>query len=100
IREILHGYWQNFWALFIAGLICGILWEFWNYWAAAKWIYLVPYPPNIKIFEMPLIGYLGFPAFALECFVMYSTLIIVLRRMKIMPYGKYADLEIVKTLNI
>ena len=26
---------------------------------------------HLKIFEMPLPGYLGFPAFALECFTMY-----------------------------
>ena len=26
---------------------------------------------QVKIFEMPLPGYLGFPAFALECFTMY-----------------------------
>jgi len=25
----------------------------------------------MKIFEMPVPGYLGFPAFALECFTMY-----------------------------
>ena len=31
----------------------------------------MPVPPDIKIFEMPLAGYLGFPAFAVECFVMY-----------------------------
>jgi hypothetical protein len=26
---------------------------------------------HIRIFEMPLPGYFGFPAFALECFTMY-----------------------------
>ena len=26
---------------------------------------------HLKIFEMPVPGYLGFPAFALECFTMY-----------------------------
>jgi hypothetical protein len=57
--------------LLAAGLICGVLWEFWNYWARTKWIYSVPVPPDIKLFEMPLAGYLGFPAFAVECFVMY-----------------------------
>ena len=57
--------------LLVAGLACGLLWEFWNYWAHTKWIYNVPVPPNIKLFEMPLAGYLGFPVFAVECFVMY-----------------------------
>lgn len=54
-----------------SGLLCGVLWEFWNYWARAKWHYTVPIMEHVKVFEMPLPGYLGFPAFALECFTMY-----------------------------
>jgi hypothetical protein len=54
-----------------SGLLCGVLWEFWNYWARAKWHYTVPIMEDLKIFEMPVPGYLGFPAFALECFTMY-----------------------------
>ena len=57
--------------LLVAGLICGGLWEFWNYWARAKWIYTVPIFGNVKMFEMPVLGYFGFPPFALECFAMY-----------------------------
>jgi len=54
-----------------AGVICGVIWEFWNYWSRARWVYSVPILPEIKLFEMPVLGYLGFPAFALECFTMY-----------------------------
>jgi hypothetical protein len=57
--------------LMLSGFLCGVLWEFWNYWAGAKWFYTVPIMENLKIFEMPVPGYLGFPAFALECFTMY-----------------------------
>jgi hypothetical protein len=57
--------------LLVSGLICGVVWECWNYWAHTKWIYTVPVPPHVKIFEMPIAGYLGFPAFAVECFTMY-----------------------------
>jgi hypothetical protein len=57
--------------LLAAGLVCGVVWEFWNYWAGTKWFYNVPILPNIRIFEMPILGYGGFPAFALECFAMY-----------------------------
>ena len=57
--------------LLVAGVICGGLWEFWNFWARAKWIYTVPVFGDIKIFEMPILGYFGFPPFALECFTMY-----------------------------
>jgi hypothetical protein len=59
--------------LLLGGLACGLVWECWNYWAHTKWIYSVPVPPDIKLFEMPLMGYLGFSAFAVECFVMYVT---------------------------
>ncbi len=56
----------------LAGIVCGLLWEFWNYWALAKWRYVgVPVFPSVRLFEMPLAGYLGFPPFALEVFAMY-----------------------------
>src|SRR5205085_2002075 len=57
--------------LALSGLLCGGLWELWNFWAGAKWHYTVPIMQQWKIFEMPLPGYLGFPPFALECFTMY-----------------------------
>jgi hypothetical protein len=57
--------------LLAAGFICGFLWEFWNYWGGAKWIYNVPILPHVKIFEMPILGFGGFPPFAVECFAMY-----------------------------
>ena len=61
-------------ALLIAGAICGVLWEFWNYWATTRWTYTVPYLGHLKVFEMPVLGYLGFPPFALECYAMYHWL--------------------------
>jgi len=63
----------RFYSLLIAGWVCGWLWEFWNYWAAAKWHYIFPLAQQWKIFEMPAPGYLGFLPFALECFAMYVT---------------------------
>jgi hypothetical protein len=61
-------------ALLAGGLVCGVLWEFWNYWATTRWTYTVPYIPHVKLFEMPVLGYLGFPPFALECYAMYNFL--------------------------
>lgn len=72
LRELEKGSLQKLLSLFLAGLICGILWEFWNYWAKAKWVYTVPYLNRPKIFEMPLYGFLGFLPFAAECFVMWQ----------------------------
>ena len=69
--------------LTFSGFLCGVLWEFWNFWSRSKWHYTVPIMERLKIFEMPLPGYLGFPAFALECFTMY-----VLVRRLVSPGGR------------
>jgi hypothetical protein len=61
-------------ALLAAGAVCGLLWEFWNYWATTRWTYTVPYLGDVKIFEMPVLGYLGFLPFALECDALYQWL--------------------------
>ncbi len=71
LRAFEQGSLQKLLSLFAAGLICGVLWEFWNYWAGTKWVYTVPYFNEPKIFEMPLYGFLGFLAFAVECYVMW-----------------------------
>lgn len=59
-------------SLFVAGYICGFLWEFWNYWAITKWYYTVPFLDSIKIFEIPVFGFLAYGPFALELYVMYN----------------------------
>jgi hypothetical protein len=71
IGDLQQGSCRRLFSLLSAGGICGILWEFWNYWALSKWTYTVPYLGSVKIFEMPVLGYLGFPPFAVECWVMY-----------------------------
>jgi len=61
--------------LLLAGGMAGLLWEFFNFWARAKWIYTVPYFDQLKLFEMPLAGFIGFPPFAVECAVIYRLLV-------------------------
>ena len=70
-RDLRNGDYGRLINLLVGGFICGGLWEFWNFWARAKWIYTVPILGHIKIFEMPVLGYFGFPPFALECLTMY-----------------------------
>jgi hypothetical protein len=71
IGDLEQGNYQRLFALLTSGGLCGVLWEFWNFWALSKWTYTVPYLGSAKIFEMPVHGYLGFPPFAVECWVMY-----------------------------
>jgi len=61
----------RFFSFLVSGWVCGWLWEFWNFWAAAKWHYTFPIMQGSKIFEMPAAGFAGFPPFAVECLVMY-----------------------------
>ena len=65
---------RPFLRLLLAGLVCGGLWEFWNFWAYTKWVYTVPLFEGLKWFEMPPLGFLGFPPFALECYVFINFL--------------------------
>jgi hypothetical protein len=71
IGGLAEGMPRRLYGFLFAGWICGCLWEFWNYWATAKWLYTFPMFQRWKIFEMPAPGFLGFLPFALECFVMY-----------------------------
>ena len=61
--------------LLIAGMICGLFWETANSLAGGRWIYTVPGMPTGKLFEMPVLGFLGFPPFALACFSMARALV-------------------------
>lgn len=56
----------------VAGFICGGLWECWNFWAGAKWYYSIPFVDVLHLFEMPVLGFLGFPIFAVACDVVVS----------------------------
>ena len=58
-------------SLLLAGLIMGFFWEFWNYWAIPRWTYDIPFVGFFKIFEMPILGYLGYFLFAFELYSMY-----------------------------
>lgn len=72
IQAWLDGERREHLCLAAAGLGCGLWWEAWNYPTTAKWVYTLPVLNFGKVFEMPVLGYLGFAPFALECAVMYN----------------------------
>lgn len=75
LRDLECGWHGRALAACAGGLTCGFLWEFWNYWALAKWVYDLPFlgvTQHYKYFEMPLVGLLGFIPFGLECWVMWQ----------------------------
>jgi hypothetical protein len=54
-------------ALLAAALPVGLCWEALNYGCERGWVYTVPHFESMKLFEMPLPGYLGYLPFLLEC---------------------------------
>jgi hypothetical protein len=56
-----------------AGLGTGILWELWNWGAVPHWDYRIPYLSFLPVFEMPVVGYLGYPPFALAADAFWRT---------------------------
>ncbi len=85
------GRWGRTLALLGAGATCGLLWEFWNYWAASKWTYDLAFLGPLegyRYFEMPLLGFLGFPVFALECWVMFQTVTWLCEKLRLVSLEK------------
>ncbi len=82
ISEWLRRDFRRTYCLLASGALCGFLWELWNYGAGSKWVYTVPFVGEVKLFEMPVLGFFGFPPFALECFAMTETFCIIKRKLK------------------
>jgi hypothetical protein len=74
LADTARGDWRPVAALAVGVVICGLFWELWNYWSFPKWIYDVPFVGFARVFEMPILGYGGYPPFALELFALYHFL--------------------------
>jgi hypothetical protein len=86
LSETAHGDWRKVIALWTGSLICGFFWELWNYYAWPKWVYHLPFAEFWYVFEMPLLGYLGYLPFSLELYCLYQLLAGVLRSRKMQNY--------------
>lgn len=67
LQKLEQGEWQAIALPSLAGLVCGFFWEMWNHYSYPKWEYCIPYVQRFEIFEMPLVGYLGYLPFGLQC---------------------------------
>lgn len=80
------GRWGRMVALMAGGLTCGLLWEFWNYFAAAKWTYNLPFLGSLegcRYFEMPLAGLPGFLPFGIATWDAFQLVVTILRKVGI-----------------
>ena len=66
------GDWRQIISLIVGTVLCGFFWELWNYNSYPKWTYDTPMVNFLHIFEMPLLGYLGYIPFSLELFSIYN----------------------------
>lgn len=79
----------RFLRLLLAGLVCGGLWEVWNFWAGARWVYTVPWVGEfLQVFEMPALGFLGFPPFAVSCFALSEAFFLYLGHLDLLPAAR------------
>jgi hypothetical protein len=70
LAYLARGDWRPVAALALGALICGFFWEMWNYGSYPKWTYHTPGVEFLHVFEMPLLGYLGYPPFGLELYAL------------------------------
>jgi hypothetical protein len=63
--------WRPVLALWVGCLMCGFFWEMWNFYSYPKWIYRIPFFDFLHIFEMPVLGFLGYVPFSMELFALY-----------------------------
>lgn len=66
--RVSRGDWTLVIAIMSATLFTGFWWELWNFYSFPKWTYSIPDVGFYKVFEMPILGYLGYPFFGLEVY--------------------------------
>lgn len=80
-----RGDWRPLLQPALAALICGLLWEMWNYGGAARWRYSIPYVQRFPVFEMPLLGYAGYLPFGIECCLVMDLVARIVERRSVWP---------------
>lgn len=80
-----RGDWTSLLVPALAALVCGVFWEMWNFLALPKWHYAVPYVQTLHVFEMPLVGFLGYLPFGPLCWCLWSLLAGLFGRRTILP---------------
>lgn len=63
LGQIKNGDWTLPISAMTATLFTGFFWEMWNYYSLPKWYYTIPHVGFWKVFEMPILGYAGYPFF-------------------------------------
>jgi hypothetical protein len=84
IADFQRNGWMRLFSIMAATMITGFFWEMWNYYSLPKWTYTVPYVGFLKVFEMPLLGYFGYPSFGIIIFSYAAIAIKLMRRQNLL----------------
>jgi len=82
LSYLTKGNWSIPISLSLGTLMCGFFWELWNYYSYPKWIYDTPMVNFFHVFEMPLLGYIGYIPFSWELFALYNFVTGLIFKMK------------------
>lgn len=91
-KDLLSGNLNLIISVGLATLLTGFFWEMWNFYSLPKWVYFIPLFNFFKIFEMPVLGYLGYPFFGLEVYSFCAFIFGILKkifRLKISHFQYY-----------
>jgi hypothetical protein len=80
LDQIRKGDWTLTISAMSATLFTGFFWELWNHYSLPKWYYTIPYVGFWKVFEMPILGYAGYPFFGIIVLSYANALSSLLRR--------------------
>lgn len=67
LTSLRQGDWRNIASSSMAALLCSFFWEMWNFYSLARWEYSIPFVDRFHIFAMPVLGYVGYLPFGLQC---------------------------------
>lgn len=87
-NHLKFGDWRPLIALSIGCLMAGFFWELWNYYSYPKWIYELPLVDFLDIFEMPILGYIGYIPFSWELFALFHLVAGILGIKRLQNYIK------------
>jgi hypothetical protein len=69
LEGLTRGDWRVIYQPAVAALLCGLVWEMWNYRSVPKWIYSVDFLHAFLVFEMPVLGLTGYLPFGVLCWL-------------------------------
>ena len=91
LTDIRANGWSRLFAVMAATLVTGFWWEMWNVYSLPKWTYSIPYVGFWHVFEMPLLGYLGYPVFGIAVFSYAAIVLMLLAKQNLLELFSRAE---------